>query len=57
MKAKNKALEPEREIRNDYTPATKEYYFHGEGKYQPEKILAADLKEATTIYEKIRKLI
>jgi hypothetical protein len=56
-KAADKSLKPEREIRDDYEPAKRTYYFNGENKYQPEKIIAVNLQEATIIFNKIKKLI
>jgi len=48
----DKSLKLNKPIKNFGNEILKRYYFHGEGKYIPQNIIAKDLKEATKIWEK-----
>ena len=52
-KLTDRALGPDRIVKEDFNK--RRWYFQGEGKYKPEAVQAETLKEATAIYEKIRR--
>ncbi len=55
-KGEDKSLKPDREIKKGGEAVLKRYHFHGEGKYVPQNVVAKNLKEATTLWKKSKKL-
>ena len=56
-KGEDKSLKPNKEIKRCGKALLKRYHFHGEGKYKPQNVVAEDLKKATSLWKKTKKLI